>query len=244
MQSSLRMLGILFLTGTAGLPVWVSSHDCLECLVLCLPLSPSWTRRQTPFSPPLPHQAMPSSHVRQQQQASYRQRCKSYFGDRAGQGFHFGVRYLVSLPNMMLVYGCSLSLPQHHRGNTATANPHQPAWHGQGGSRGKTPSHPQIPDPAPPPQPPAPHCLTCPPQREGDFAKRRWCLLVHPNGCPHLATAAASAPPSPGFLSCLWVWSKLDALKKLFMCVRVCVRVCVNHMIVIHLYPEQRLCTV
>lgn len=151
MQSSLRMLGILFLTGTAGLPVWVSSHDCLECLVLCLPLSPSWTRRQTPFSPPLPHQAMPSSHVRQQQQASYRQRYKSYFGDRAGQRFHFGVRYLVSLPNMMLVYGCSLSLPQHHRGNTATANPHQPAWHGQGGSRGKTPSHPQIPDPAPPP---------------------------------------------------------------------------------------------
>lgn len=106
-----------------------------------------------------------------------------------------------------------------------------------------TPKSQTLP-PLSPPQPPAPHCLTCPPQHEGDFAKRRWCLLVHPNGCPHLATAAASAPPSPGFLSCLWVWSKLDALKKLFMCVRVCVRVCVNHMIVIHLYPEQRLCTV
>lgn len=65
-----------------------------------------------------------------------------------------------------------------------------------------------------------------------------------PVAVPILATAAASAPPSPGFLSRLWVWSKLDALKKLFMCVRVCVRVCVNHMIVIHLYPEQRLCTV
>lgn len=44
-----------------------------------------------------------------------------------------------------------------------------------------------------------------------------------PVAVPILATAAASAPPSPGLLSRLRVWSKLDALKKLFMCVRACV---------------------
>ena len=94
MQASLRMLDILCLAGAAGILAWVncpchpqSSHDCLGCLVLSLSLSSSWAtmglsksiqispchslRGETspPFQqkgcpPPLPPQALPSSHSR------------------------------------------------------------------------------------------------------------------------------------------------------------------------------------
>lgn len=174
--------------------------------------------------PPLPHQAMPTSRGRQQQQASYQQRCKSHSGDRAGQGFAFGVRNLISLPNTVLVQPFPVLPAASQGGNTATANPHQPAWHRQEGSRGKTPSHPQIPDLA------LPSPTTCPSfvsrahlHTKGILQRGGGACSSIPVAVPILATAAASAPPGPGFLSRLWVWSELDALKKLFMCVCECV---------------------
>lgn len=143
-------------------------------------------RETAPFSshpPPLPHQAMPASHVRQQQQASYRQRYKSHFGDRAGQGFGFGVRNLVSLPNMMLVWPFSV-LPTASQGGYSQCKSTPTCLARVRWQQGQDPLPHPSPKPCPPP-PPAPHCLTCPPPHEGDFAKRRWCLLIHPSGCPH-----------------------------------------------------------
>lgn len=46
--------------------------------------------------------------------------------------------------------------------------------------QGQDPHPPPNPKPCPPTSPPVPHCLTCPPPREGE---RRW--LVHPGGRPH-----------------------------------------------------------
>lgn len=202
-------------------------------------------RETAPLSshpPPLPHQAMPASHVRQQQQASYRQRYKSHFGDRAGQGFGFGVRNLVSLPNMMLVWPFSV-LPTASQGGYSQCKSTPTCLARVRRQQGQDPLPPPSPKPCPP------HHLPLIVSRahlhmKGILQRGGGACSSIPVVVPILATAAASAPPSPGFLSCLWVWSKLDALKKLFMCVRVCVRVCVNHMIVIHLYPEQRPCTV
>lgn len=128
---------------------------------------------------------MPTSHVRQQQQASHRQRCKSHFEDRAGQGVGFGVRNLVSLPNLMSEWPL-LVLPTASQGRYRHSKSTPTCLAQARRQQDKTPSHPKSPTLPPSTlQPPAPHCLKCPPPHEGDFAKRRWCLLIHPSGCPH-----------------------------------------------------------
>lgn len=81
------------------------------------------------------------------------------------------------------------------------------------------PKHCPLPTSPPPPSPSLP-----------TSTGRRFCREAPAHPCQWLSPSWPPLPPqllldrvsSPR----LWVWSKLDALKKLFMCARVCVSVC------------------
>lgn len=262
MQSSLRMLDILFLARASGLSAWVNSpchplpsHNCLGCLVLFLSLSVSCNtmglsksiqifqyhslaRKTFPFSrrravpilfltePSPPAMAEAASFMLAKMQIS----CRCWGGSRTWfwcekpgsppqQREEARILHPPPWHNVGMATSCPSRSITGGRGHYKPA-PACPAWvrRQQGQDTPPTPKSQTLP-------PTHPSCPSLPTSTGRGFCRE---APAHPSQRLSPSRLPLPAQPLLDRVSSprLWVWSKLDALKKLFMCARVCVSVC------------------